>query len=270
MSKAKIAGLIAGGLFLAAPFTALAAADLTFITFDGHANVSVEQGDDVEAKTTYDITSSTDVESLSWELVGSDLPETCVNIQDRIADGTFTTEFDIDTTGASEGTWDVRVRLFGDNGPDASNLCEDTDSVDSQLFTDRITVEDNTDDNQNDGDDDDGNVGSSGGGSGSGSNGLTSSIDALIALITKLLAGGTVTPVPTTPTVNPQCTLYNTSYAHVTFGSTGPQVAALQSFLMAHGHVIPLISSGAAAPGYYGAQTAQAVAAFKVVNSCAI
>jgi hypothetical protein len=203
---------------------------------------------------TYDITSSTDVESLSWELVGSDLPETCVNIQDRIANGTFTTTFDIDTTGASEGTWDVVVRLFGDDGADASNLCENTDERDERTFTDRITIEDNTDDNQAPGDGD-----SNSGGSAGGSGNLNANVAALIALIEKLLAGGVIGGSGSGFYTPALCAEFRGLSAGQFYGSRGPAVSALQSFLIAHGQA-GTITYGAT--GYYGPQTNAAVSAY--------
>lgn len=47
--------------------------------------------------------------------------------------------------------------------------------------------------------------------------------------------------------------------ANLTVGSTGADVVALQDRVMAAGYTIPAIASGAAAKGYFGAQTAAAV-----------
>ena len=46
---------------------------------------------------------------------------------------------------------------------------------------------------------------------------------------------------------------------NLTVGSTGPDVVALQTWLLANGYVIPAVSSGAAAKGYFGSQTKTAV-----------
>lgn len=56
------------------------------------------------------------------------------------------------------------------------------------------------------------------------------------------------------------------SYAFGTdlyIGSQGSDVAALQTYLIAHGFHIPAIESGAQAKGYYGTQTASAVANYQ-------
>jgi peptidoglycan hydrolase-like protein with peptidoglycan-binding domain len=54
--------------------------------------------------------------------------------------------------------------------------------------------------------------------------------------------------------------------ANLTVGSTGADVVALQTALMAAGHDIPAIASGAAAKGYFGSQTKAAVQAYQVAK----
>ena len=49
-------------------------------------------------------------------------------------------------------------------------------------------------------------------------------------------------------------------------GSTGSDVSELQSWLISKGYAIPSISSGAAQPGYFGAQTKSAVMAYQAAN----
>lgn len=59
------------------------------------------------------------------------------------------------------------------------------------------------------------------------------------------------------------------SYAfntNLTVGSTGSDVVALQTWLMANGYSIPSVASGAAAKGYFGAQTQKAVKAFQTAK----
>jgi peptidoglycan hydrolase-like protein with peptidoglycan-binding domain len=50
---------------------------------------------------------------------------------------------------------------------------------------------------------------------------------------------------------------------NLTVGSTGADVAELQTWLISKGYSIPSISSGAATPGYFGAQTKSAVMAYQ-------
>ncbi|HEX7724407.1 MAG TPA: peptidoglycan-binding domain-containing protein [Candidatus Paceibacterota bacterium] len=53
---------------------------------------------------------------------------------------------------------------------------------------------------------------------------------------------------------------------NLTVGSTGPAVVALQTALIAQGYSIPSIASGAAAKGYFGAQTQAAVKAYQTAH----
>lgn len=55
--------------------------------------------------------------------------------------------------------------------------------------------------------------------------------------------------------------------SNLTVGSTGADVVALQTALMAAGHNIPAIASGAAAKGYFGSQTKTAVQAYQASKS---
>jgi hypothetical protein len=54
--------------------------------------------------------------------------------------------------------------------------------------------------------------------------------------------------------------------ANLTVGSTGTDVASLQSWLISKGYAIPAISSGVAQPGYFGSQTVTAVKAYQAAN----
>lgn len=252
----KIVG-IAGALAMLVPVAAFASGNLTFLTLDGATNSTVSEGSSVTAKVTYDITSSTDVESFSWELVGSGLPQTCVDTPDRIADGTFTASFDIDTTGASEGTWDVRIRAYGDDGADVSNLCETTDQVDSQSFTDRLTVTDSTSDNQ------------SGGGNGNTGNanqvGSIAWFQAQIAAIAAQIAAlkNPPTPAPSTGA----CAELASAMVGAQMGVYNSANISFQGFLLFKHQQIPALAAGASF-GFWGPQTQAALTAFKTQNSC--
>ncbi|MBU6427053.1 peptidoglycan-binding protein [Patescibacteria group bacterium] len=54
---------------------------------------------------------------------------------------------------------------------------------------------------------------------------------------------------------------------NLTVGSTGPDVVALQTALIAAGYNIPAVASGAAAKGYFGSQTKTAVMAYQSAHS---
>ncbi|MEN9524210.1 MAG: putative peptidoglycan binding domain [Candidatus Parcubacteria bacterium] len=49
----------------------------------------------------------------------------------------------------------------------------------------------------------------------------------------------------------------------LTVGMSGPEVTALQAWLISNGYNIPAVSSGAASYGYFGAQTRLAVMAYQ-------
>ncbi|MBP6858890.1 MAG: peptidoglycan-binding protein [Candidatus Pacebacteria bacterium] len=63
--------------------------------------------------------------------------------------------------------------------------------------------------------------------------------------------------------VGAQGTAFNTN---LTVGSTGSDVVALQTWLIANGYSIPSIASGAAAKGYFGTQTKMAVQAYQTAK----
>lgn len=231
------AAVLVSSLFSVSPV--MASGNLTYLTVDGKTNTTVDVGSSVDARITFETTASTDVESASWELVGSGLPQKCVDIDDHITNGTFTAPFQIDTTGATEGTWDVMIRLYGDDGPDASNLCEVTDQVDSQPFTDRITVVDTNNDNQG------GNSNSSGGNSSIAV--LQAQINALKDMVAALVAKLNAPPTSSNPPK--PCP------------PVGVPTVQLQAWLMANGYAAGFNAAGVYAPtGFYGPITASAVA----------
>ena len=87
---------------------------------------------------------------------------------------------------------------------------------------------------------------------------LQAQITALMAQIAAL-SGGTTTTTTTTTSVGAY-----TFTRSLTLGSTGADVTALQTYLISKGHAI-----AAGATGYFGAQTAAAVAAWQTANGIA-
>lgn len=83
-----------------------------------------------------------------------------------------------------------------------------------------------------------------------------------IANVEASLTGGTPS-VPSTPSAGGSCTFTR----DLTLGATGDDVTCLQKALMAAGFNIPSLASGAAAYGYFGAQTQSAVAAWQAANN---
>lgn len=251
-------------MLLGAPVAALAATSITNLTLDGLSNTTVDAGDDINARVVYDITSNDDSESLSWELVGSGLPKTCVNIQDQLNSGTFHPEFDIDTTGATAGVWDIEVELYGTNGTGANQLCTNP-SDDSMTFTNVVSIEEDSDSS--------GGSGNGGNGNNTGSDNTPAWLVAFQAQIAAMIAALTpaTPPVVVVPPANTACAEYATLSAGLSQGSDtrpGGRVGQLQSFLMYKGFNIPLLSSNQAPYGFYGSQSAFAAASFVMANHC--
>ncbi|MDE1975459.1 MAG: peptidoglycan-binding protein [Patescibacteria group bacterium] len=80
----------------------------------------------------------------------------------------------------------------------------------------------------------------------------------------KFLVASSVAAIAMTAVAFAQSYSFNTN---LTIGSTGSDVVALQTALIAAGYDIPAISSGAAAKGYFGSQTQTAVKAYQSAHS---
>ncbi len=78
---------------------------------------------------------------------------------------------------------------------------------------------------------------------------------------------GILKPATPAPTTNAACTTLAVKSAGAIMGTTGQANVKLQGFLLSEGASIPALAAGAAF-GYYGNQTAAAVAWFKSVNGC--
>lgn len=255
MKKYLIGGVV--GLSMLLPLSAFAATNITNLTLDGLANTTANVGDTVNAQVTYDITSNDDVESLSWEIVGTGLPQTCVDIPDQINSGTFHPTFDIDTAGATAGTFDVKIKLFGENGAGADQLCQNSMQVDSMSFTNRIAI---TESSSN----------STGVGSGTGhtNNSSGSGVPAWFSQFMVLLG---LTRPATTPasTVNAKCTAIAPylSAPTGTYSSLGTQLQS--SLLLDNPFSIPALQPGSTVPmGFRGPQTNAALATYNANYHC--
>lgn len=248
----KSVGIVLGlGMVLGGALTASAASNITHLTIDGSTNATVQEGDVVSGVLTYDITVSEDVESLSYEIVGSGLPKTCVNIDDHLTDGTFHSSFDIDTNGATEGTWDVKVVLYGTNDEGANQNCEGAGD-DTMVFTNRLTIEaDETVDNN--------------GNTGAGSS-VQSKFDQLMAAFQALMAKLSGTGTSPSPASVACVELAQKSVGTVQ-GVYNDANIRLQGFLLSEGMQIPALTAGASF-GFYGPQTMAAVASFNAIHNC--
>lgn len=300
MSKKIVGALVA--LAFGVPVLAFAAANTTFITLNGGPNATVPQGNTVNANVTYNMTSGTDAESLSWQIVDSvgnaALPPVCVDIQDRTTAGTFNTSFPIGTGGQTEGTWRVRVKLYGDTGVGVDNQCNNGDLVDTFTSQDILTISTPADSSTQSGSPFAGNstgfcalfpglcLNSNSGITGNSgfntSNPFGGSSLPVFCQQYPTLCGfnGTSNPPPSNnppspppPTINPKCTAiapYLSAQMNV-YSTLGQQLQA--TLVQDDPHSIPALDAsihthGTVPMGYYGPQTQNALAMYNSKYHC--
>ena len=225
------------------PFAALAATSITNLTLNGLSNTTVDEGDNVDGRVTFDLSSGDDAESASWEILGAGLPKTCVNITDRVDDGTFNASFDIETVGATPGSnYDVRVIVYGTNGIGANQTCQGGGD-DTMTFSDVLTINDN-----------DSSVGTP--------DNNDSAPSWLSAILAQMQAQFAALLAAINPPQSSACAQYQ-QYSGLSYGMRSPSVTSLQVFLLGQGQSIP-----AGATSYFGPQTQAAVSNFLSVNRC--
>lgn len=217
----------------------------TFLTIDGKTTAHAASGDTVQAKLQFTNTGSSAVQSVWVDIPGSGFPGYCADITpDQNATGPHTATFGVDTTGTSEGTWDVRTTVF-DSGvtSGANDSCDTTIGSNSgHTFFSKLTITDqqSTGSNSN-------NTGS-GSGSSVGGSTMPSWMQQFMASILAILH-------PTTPAVDPLCAAYVSASAGAYPGSHS--ALGLQTFLFNHQLLAsPYLTS------YYGPITQGAVSAF--------
>lgn len=269
MNLRKVAA-IATSVLMFAPLSALASTNITFLTLNGAANATVGVGDNVDGKLTFDLTGSSENESLSWELVDNGgnnvgIPPTCVDVNDHIVAGTYNASFPMDTIGGTEGTFGIKVKLYGVVGSGTDNSCSGTVN-DTMTFSNRLTLTagETTGNTAN-------NTGHGSGNSGSSTsiqsqiNTLASQLSQLVTAFSKFVTGGgTATPPSTTSAV---CTAYAQANAGTVPNTNNAANVRLQGFLLSQGASIPALAAGASF-GFYGNQTTAAVGWFNSLNHC--
>lgn len=264
MNLKKVAGTIAAGALFALPMLALASTNITFLTLNNAANATVQVGDSVDGKLTFNLTGGSENESLKWELVDNSgnnvgIPPTCVDVNDHIVAGTYTVAFPMDTVGGTEGTFGLKVKMYGLTGTGADNNCGGTVN-DTMTFNNvlTLTAEQATGDTAN-------NTGHGTGGSsvGNSNTALSAIMTALQAIIAKLTAP-VAAPVPSTSAV---CAAYAQAAAGSMPGTTNSANVRLQGFLLSQGASIPALAAGASF-GFDGPQTEAARAMFVGANQC--
>lgn len=93
------------------------------------------------------------------------------------------------------------------------------------------------------------------------------SLNDLKAWIAAAVAAALPAPAPT-PTVSADCAAYAKASAGAVMGTTNAANGRLQGFLIGEGMSIPLLQSNQAPYGFYGTQTAGAVASFQAAFRC--
>ncbi len=145
-----IVSLVAGVAFMAMPLIALASANTNQVTVNGGPNATVGLGDTVQGNVNFTMTSGTDVESFSYQVVDNTgnaaLPPVCIDSADHTSAGVYNSSFPIGTGGQTEGTWAVRIRLYGDTGVGVDNQCNrPSDLLDTFTSPEIITITSPTD-----------------------------------------------------------------------------------------------------------------------------
>ncbi len=146
----KYAAGVATAIAFLLPVAASASAVTNQVTLNGGPNATVALGDTVQGNVNVTMTSNTDWESFSWQIVDSAgnaaLPAVCIDSADHTSAGVFNSSFPIGTGGQSEGTWMVKIRLYGDTGVGVDNQCNTpSDLLDTFTSPEILTITSPTD-----------------------------------------------------------------------------------------------------------------------------
>ena len=136
--------------FLAAvmllPLPVFAATNITNVTVNGGATVTVNPADPstVTVAVTVTTTSNDDWESTSWNWMGDGNPSACVDTANETSSGTYTKSFSVPAPSIP-GTFDLEIQVFGDNSGSSDNGCngfdDDTYSLNNAITrVTRLTV----------------------------------------------------------------------------------------------------------------------------------
>jgi hypothetical protein len=258
MKKSLLGGALV--LTMLAPgLAALAAVNLTNLTFNGNPNVTVDKLQDFTGKLTLSITANQDVESVSYEYVGLGAGPVCVDVEDQLQNGPRYVYVDMQAPNYS-GPWDVIVKTFGVSGVGADQQCATAPS-DTMTFGNVVHVNaQNTVPPAP--------TPSPTPSPAPSSPPATSTLElqlkdiaASLNAIMLILKGGA-------PGSSSQVCKDLMVYSGLTFGSRGQQVTQLQVYLIQHGGQIPAITQGGAAYGYFGNQTMAALFNLKSASGC--
>lgn len=271
MNKLKMfAGVAATVVGLALPVAASASTNLTFLTFPNFGpNVTTEIGSTIQVKDTITLTGSSELESISHQLVDNSgnnigMPEVCENVADRVVAGTYTVVSDFDLTGGTEGTFGIRTRAYGVTGPGTDNNCGGTVN-DNQYYSARVTLTEN----QNTGNNANNTGGNSTGGTGSGANSVSAQLAALAASIQAFIASLHSTTTPPVTGNAAKCDVVRPYLGAQPFAYSSVGVQLQSALLLDDPTSIPALKAGATIPmGYFGPQTHAALTNFSSKYGC--
>lgn len=263
MNKVKLVSVLAGIAMLASAAPAFAATTQTFLTLDGQTTATIQAGDSVDGVLTFNNTGVSTVQSVKVEIPGSGFPGTCINNADQNASGTHTVALPVTTTGATEGTWNVKLTTYGVNSnlTGANNNCDGTIGVQTtHTFNNVLTLTQS----QSTG----GNANNTGSGSTGGTSG--SSTDNAIAAILAWINAQTHPSTPPPATGNAaKCAAIAPFLGAQPYAYSSVGVQLQSALLLDNPNSIPLLAAGATIPmGYFGVQTHAALAQYQSVYQC--
>ena len=93
------------------------------------------------------------------------------------------------------------------------------------------------------------------------------SFEQLIAALVLALKNAGIGSPPPAPVVSAKCAMLNEKMIGTQYGVRNNANVMLQGFLLSEGQSIPALTQGAAF-GFYGSQTASALASFRAINGC--
>lgn len=296
--KFAVGAAILGPALIAS--SAFASATTLQITLNGGPNATIPLGNIAQGNVTFSMTSGTDVESMNWQIVDNSgnaaLQPVCVNIADHTTAGVYNASMPIGTGGQSEGTYRIKIGLFGDQGIGVDPNCNPNDQV-GQFFTtpDILQLTSATDSNTQLGNPFPGDPNGfcslypwtcTNFGTGSiqytgygviNTGGLPLNVYCQqhpeLCGVTPL-PNPTPTPTPT-PTVNPKCTaiqpyLGATPYAYSTLGQQLQNVLTLDNVHSIPALDVTLHPNGTVPLGFFGIQTHAALNAYNAMYHCGI
>ncbi len=243
LSKVLIGSALA--LAMVVPFAASAATISTPLFSNGDTVIDAQGGSTVSGTFTLQVGANEVCEVMRTQADTQAFTDTSVGGQLGYQQGTYTNVPFSVKVSPNTGTYNSTVQCAGIYGGNRSVDGADNVVVTANLGTIRVVA--NT---------------TSSSTTGGSIFGFTSFADFMAAI--KAAIGPATPPAPT---VNPQCTAIGVKMLGTVPGAYAPANVKLQGFLLSEGASIPALAAGASF-GFYGPQTAAAVAWFNTTNGC--